>query len=120
MPFSLSTHFTHDRRYEALGNTYANGEYQRSLLTFNSRKKWTLNKRLPPGLLTALRNFYDAHNGGLEPFYFYDPFETFPKYSHDDTGFATQGRYIVVFRGKWSQNSGIARADVDIVLEEVA
>ena len=47
--------------------------------------------------LAALRTFYDARNGAHEPFYFYDPYETNPKFSYDPTGAAVTGRYTVRF-----------------------
>ena len=38
-------------------------------------------KRLPPTPLQTLRDFYDTRSGPTEPFYFYDPYETNPKFS---------------------------------------
>ena len=64
-------------------NEYRNGESQRSVPVNNSRKRWRLAKRLPPTPLQALRDFYDARTGPTEPFYFYDPYETNPKFSWD-------------------------------------
>lgn len=88
MPNSLSRAFVHMREYPVIDNEYRNGESQRSVQAATSRKRWTLAKRLTPAQLQALRNFYDARNGTLEPFYFYDPYETSPKFSHDPTGTA--------------------------------
>jgi hypothetical protein len=85
-----------------------------------SRKRWRLAKRLPPIALAALRDFYDARKGATEPFYFYDPYETSPKFSHDPTGQATAGRYTVRFDSEWSQSVGLGRADVSIELIELA
>lgn len=62
-------------------NEYRNGESQRSVPVNNSRKRWRLAKRLQPTPLLALRDFYDARSGPTEPFYFYDPYETNPKFS---------------------------------------
>jgi hypothetical protein len=67
-----------------------------------------------------LRDFYDARKGPEEPFYFYDPYETVPKFSYDPTGAATQGHYTVRFEGPWEQAVGLARADVEISLVELA
>jgi hypothetical protein len=85
-----------------------------------SRKRWRLAKRLPPIALAALRDFYDARKGATEPFYFYDPYETSPKFSHDPTGQAAAGRYTVRFDSEWSQSVGLGRADVSIELIELA
>jgi hypothetical protein len=71
-------------------------------------------KRLTPTALVALRNFFDARNGSTEPFYFYDPYDTNPKFSYDPTGVATVGRYIVRFNGDWQQSCGPGRSDVQI------
>jgi hypothetical protein len=69
-----------------------------------------LAKRLTPAQLQTLRNFYAARNGPGEPFYFYDPHETSPKFSCDPTGAAITGRHIVRFNGDWQQGvAGEAR-----------
>ena len=101
-------------------NEYRNGESQRSVLATSSRKRWRLAKRLQPVALQALRDFYDARNGATEAFYFYDPHETSPKFSHDPTGQATQGRYTVRFNCDWSQSSEPGRSSVNIELIELA
>lgn len=85
-----------------------------------SRKKWTLTKRLTSAQLHALLDFYDARHGTLEPFYFYDPYETNPKFSYDSTGVALTGRYTVRFNSDWSQSVTPGRSDVEIELIEVA
>lgn len=120
MPLSLSRAFVHSREYPAIENEYRNGESQRSVQATNSRKRWRLTKRLPPTTLAALRDFYDARKGATEPFYFYDPYETNPGFSHDPTGQAAVGRYTVRFEGEWSQLVGLGRADVSIELTELA
>jgi hypothetical protein len=48
---SLCRAFGHSREYPVLDNEYRNGESQRSVQSTNSRKSWTLGKRLPPALL---------------------------------------------------------------------
>ena len=86
LPQSLCRAFAHERAYPLIENEYRNGESQRSVLATNSRKQWRLAKRLPAATLQALRNFYDARNGTAQEFYFYDPYETIPKFSYDPTG----------------------------------
>jgi phage-related protein len=120
LPQSLCRAFTHERAYPLIENEYKNGESQRSVLATNSRKRWRLTKRLTPAALQALRTFYDARNGTTEPFYFYDPYDTNPKFSYDPTGQVTTGRYTVRFNSDWQQSSGPGRSDVEIELLELA
>jgi len=107
-------------QYPVIDNEYRNGESQRSAQAATSRKKWNLTKRLTPSQLATLRAFYDARNGTHEPFYFYDPYETNPKFSYDPTGVAVTGRYVVRFNTDWSQSVTPGRSDVQIELIELA
>jgi hypothetical protein len=118
LPHSLSRAFARSQEYAVLDNEYRNGESQRSALAATSRKRWRLAKRLAPGALEDLRDFYDARNGPQEPFYFYDPYETSPKFTPTPSG--SVGRYTVRFEGSFDQNIGIGRADVEIQLMEIA
>jgi len=120
LPRSLCRSFVHERAYPLIENEYKNGESQRSVLASNSRKRWRLAKRLTVAALQILRDFYDARNGTAEPFYFYDPYETTPVFSHDPTGQSTVGRYTVRFNSDWQQTSGPGRSDVQIELIELA
>lgn len=120
MPASLSRSFAHERAYPVVENEYRNGESQRSVQATNSRKRWRLAKRLTPAQLGALRDFYDARKGPTQPFYFYDPYESNPKFSHDPTGQAVAGRYTVRFAGEWNQSVDLGRADVNADLIELA
>ena len=119
LPQSLCRAFAHESAYPLIENEYRNGESQRSVLATNSRKRWRLAKRLPTTALQALRNFYDARNGATDEFYFYDPYETSPKFSYDPTGQSTVGRYTVRFNGDWQQSSTPGRSDVSIELIEL-
>lgn len=120
LPHSLSRAFVHEREYPVIENEYRNGESQRIVQASNSRKHWRLAKRLTPTQLGALRDFYDARKGSTEPFYFYDPYETNPRFSHDPSGQAVAGRYTVRFAGEWNQSVSLGRADVNIELTELA
>ena len=120
LPQSLCRAFTHERAYPLIENEYKNGESQRSVQATNSRKRWRLGKRLPAAILQALRNFYDARNGTTEEFYFYDSYETSPKFGYDPTGASIVGRYTVRFNGDWQQSSAPGRSDVQIELIELA
>jgi phage-related protein len=120
LPQSLCRAFVHTREYPAIDNEYRNGESQRSVESATSRKRWRLAKRLTPAQLQALRSFYEARNGPAEPFYFYDPYETNPKFCYDSTGQAVAGRYTVRFNCEWSQSLSPGRAEVEIELVEIA
>jgi hypothetical protein len=120
LPWSLCRAFRHSREFAILENDYRDGTSQRSLLVETSRKSWRLSKRLAPAALTTLRSFWDARHGPLQEFYFYDPWDTNPRFSYDPTGVATEGRYTVRFDGAWEQSCDIARADVDIALVQLA
>lgn len=120
LPHSLCRAFVHEREYPVTDNEYRNGESQRSVQATNSRKRWRLAKRLTPAQLATLRDFYDARNGPTEPFYFYDPYETNPKFLYDPTGQAVAGRHTVRFNGEWSQSVGPVRTDINIELIELA
>lgn len=120
LPWSLCRAFGHAREYVIVDNRYRNGESQRGRLTETSRKRWTTARRLAPALLEEFREFFEARKGATESFYFYDPWETNPKFSYDPTGENTIGRYTVRFDCPWSQTVGMGRADVEISLVEVA
>ncbi len=119
LPLSLSTAFTETREYPILQNSYALGENQRSVLASSSRKQFRLGKRLTPSQLVTLRAFYEARKGSHEPFYFYHPYETSPKFSHDPSGVETAGRYTVRFEGAWEQQNRMGRSDVQLTLVEL-
>lgn len=120
LPQSLCRAFVHMREYPVIDNEYRNGESQRSVQAQTSRKRWRLAKRLTPTDLQTLRSFYEARKGPVEPFFFYDPYETNPKFSYDPTGRAIQGRHTVRFNCEWSQSVSLGRAVVEIELVEVA
>jgi len=120
LPLSLCRAFAHEREYPLIESEYRNGESLRSTQAANSRKRWRLTKRLTPAALQALREFYDARKGPAEPFYFYDPYETSPKFSSDPTGQAVAGRYTVRFNSDWQESCGPGRSDVQIELVEIA
>jgi len=106
--------------YPVLDNEYRNGESQRSVQATTCRRRWKLAKRLTSAQLATLRDFYDSRKGPVEPFYFYDPYETNPKFSYDPTGQATTGRYTVRFAAPWEQSTSLARTDVTLEVIEIA
>lgn len=120
LPRMLCIAFACSRDYAMIGNDYANGESQRSLLVASSRKAWRQSLRLAPAALVALRNFFEARRGNLEPFYYYDPYDVAPVGSNwDGSGSSATGRYTVRFVGGWSQETGIARSNASLELIEI-
>ena len=120
LPWSLCKAFSHSREWAVNVNGYRNGEAQRGYLVSTSRKRWSMQRRLTPAQLETLRDFYNDRGGPHETFYFYDPWDTSPKFSYDPTGVETIGRYVVRFDCPWSQVIGMGRADAQIDLIELA
>jgi hypothetical protein len=117
MPYSLCTAFSESREYLQLQAVYHDGATERSQLAATSRRTFQLAKRLTATAAAALKTFWDGQQGGLIPFLFYNLIEG----PYDPTGAATLGRYTVVFRGNWSQTTGLLRTDIpQIELVEVA
>ena len=119
LPHIRSRNFTHRREYWAQENTYKNGERQVALLVATSRSSFEFTGMLTATEMTALRAFYDARKGGLEPFYFYYGPETSPLFTTDPTGSDVGGRYIVVFQSNWEQSMNLGRGEAAIKLVEV-
>ncbi len=118
LPWSLCKAFARAQEFAVVDNEYRNGESQRSYLASTSRKTWKTQRRLTPSLLETFRDFYDDRKGPLEPFYFYDPWDS--DFAYDETGVETIGRYTVRFEGEWQQMCGMGRADVNIAIIELA
>jgi hypothetical protein len=117
MPCALSTAFSESHEYVELQAQYHDGTAERSQLAQTSRKTFKLAQRLTAARAAALKAFWDSQQGGVVPFLFYNLAEG----TYDATGNSTQGRYTVVFRGNWSQTTGMLRTDVpQIELVEVA
>ena len=117
MPYALGTAFSESRVCLQLQAQYHDGTVERSQVAQTSRKTFKLAQRLTAARAAALKAFWDGQQGGGVPFLFYNLAEG----AYDPTGNSTQGRYTVVFRGNWSQTTGIHRTDVlQIELVEVA
>jgi hypothetical protein len=117
MPFALCRAFRRSQTYKVRLNEYPDGTAQRDLEVANSRKMWQLTLAASPALLATLRDFFI--NQGQRAFYFYDVWETVPKFHHDPTGVAAAGRYTCVFRGEWSQESFGCKCYADVEIVEV-
>ena len=117
MPYALCTGFSESREFVQLQAGYHDGTTERSQIAQTSRKTFKLAQRLTTARVTSLKAFWDGQQGGVVPFLFYNLAEG----AYDPTGNSTQGRYTVVFRGNWSQTTGLLRTDVpQIELIEVA
>lgn len=131
LPQSLSTSFVSTHIYPLLAMLYNDGTFERSLIQDfvnppRALRMWVLSKRLTTAQLTTLLNFWEnSVQGGLNPFYFYDPFDivagTHVGSNYDPTGDSQQGRVICFFRGDWSQRTDLGRHVVgNLTLVEVA
>jgi len=118
IPHSLCSAFSQSRMFVNNEKEYKNGEIERGKLTLASRKSWQISKRLSAFELGELRSFYELRKGPLEPFYFYDPWES--GFTHDPTGAQTDGRYTVRFDSGWQQTSSIGRNTASFSLIQLA
>jgi hypothetical protein len=117
MPYALCVAFFESREFAQLQAQYHDGTTERSQLAQTSRKTFKLTQRLTATRAVALKTFWDGQQGGVVPFLFYNLAEG----AYDASGNSPQGRYTVVFRGNWSQTTGLLRTDVpQIELIEVA
>ena len=108
MPNELCVSFSESREYVQLQAQYHDGTTERSQLAQTSRRTFKLAQKLTAAAVTALQAFWDRQQGGAVPFLFYNLIEG----AYDPTGNSTQGRHTVVFRGKWSQSTGVLPTDV--------
>jgi hypothetical protein len=131
LPKSLSTSFVETHIYPLLSVTYNDGTFERSLIQDGVNpprwlRTWILSKRLTTSQLSTLLNFWEINaKGGLNPFYFYDPFDVLPGQhigsNYDPTGDNQQGRVICFFRGDWAQRTELGRHIIPgLTLVEVA
>jgi hypothetical protein len=116
LPKSLCTAFTETYEYPLLSMLYNDGTFERSLITEPKHaprylRTFALTERLTSAELDALANFWtNTAQGGLYPFYFYNPFDAQPIGSnYDPTGTEVIGRVAVFFRGDWSQRTDLSR-----------
>ena len=114
-PQELCTAFTETSGYDILENKFHDATLIRGQLAATPRRTWRLAQKLNASLLATLKSFYDAHNGGQIPFTYYDPFAVVPGAApgsnYDPTGVSVVGAVWCVFRGNWSETTGLARTD---------
>ena len=105
---SLSRAFVHTREYPVIDNEYRNGESQRSVAGGDQPQEVEPDEAADALALADAPGVLRCAERHHEPFYFYDPYETNPKFSYDPTGAAVTGRYIVRFNSDWSQSVTLA------------
>lgn len=123
LPASLCAAFSESRELPVLETEYRDGSVQTKSQATTGLRRWRPGKRLAAAALWTLREFWEARRGGLEPFYFYDPYDAGAGAigsNYDATGVSTQGRHTCVFSGGWNQSIGVARTEASIELVEVA
>jgi hypothetical protein len=81
MPHRLCTKFTSKRFWSVQTNEYRSGERQTGLLVGSSRKSWALEQRLKDADADAFLDFYRLTNYGQKSFWFYDVWETIPRFT---------------------------------------
>lgn len=128
LPKSLSTAFTETRVLPMLVQKYHDGTSERSLIQDGvnipeSIRIWKLTRKLDATTMALLVTFFEGQQGGLTPFYFYDPYEVTLGQkigsNWDATGTSVEGRHVCVFRGDWSQVTNIGRSEASIEFMEV-
>jgi hypothetical protein len=121
LPQGLCTSFVEIQQFPLLVQDYHDSTIERSLVTDTVNpprplRTWRLAKRVTTAQLTALLTFWEVTvSGGLNPFYFYDPFAagvTPIGSNYDATGVSTTGRVTVFFRGDWQHALGIGRGTI--------
>lgn len=118
MPWALCSSFGRSQIYPARRNVYRGTEQQITLEAGNSRKSWDIAQRLTPANLATMLAFH-ATVGTLTPFFFYDPWDTSPKFNYDPSGTATTGRYVVRFEGPLTTDRAWPRHDLTFRLIEI-
>jgi phage-related protein len=117
------------RHFEILSNTFHDGSLCQSLITDTvnapeSIRSWNLAVRLTPTQVVTVRNFYESMNGGLSPFYWYNPYEyvSYVGDNYDSTGTQTTGRHTVKFTNPYwfETTTNAARTNIQFTLLEIA
>jgi hypothetical protein len=119
MPWKLCTRFESSSEFVTLWNEYASGDSHRRALTTTERRRWRVARRLIAADWTAFLLFYEQVKGG-KSFYFYDFWETVPRFHYDPTGTAQNGRYRVRFASALTMAAGLPRVEVELELIEVS
>lgn len=116
LPNGLAALFTESVEWPVLeSEPYPDGRTQRRALAANSRKSWSISRRLTQIEWGTLLTFYETQKGPLTPFYFYpDPLQ------HDGTGASATGRWLVRFAGAISRSIEPGRGMAEFSLIQVS
>lgn len=124
MPRVLCRAFQPSREWWCEVNVYRNGERQARARVTAPRRAWRLSTAVTAAEWAALMSFIEDVRFGLEPFFYYDPFEPASGQAvgsnFDATGVSTQGRYTVVLRGGVEAELNLPRGAMSLELVEVA
>jgi hypothetical protein len=129
LPQVLCSAFSESRQFPMLAAGYHDGTTERSLIVdgvngASSLRTWKLNAMLTAVQEAALIAFFESHEGGLIPFYFYNPVEAAPGSpfgsNWDGSGGAVTGRHTMAFRGGWSETTGMPITAAGIEMVEIA
>lgn len=104
-------------RIESYVNSYPDGSSDRFALQTYERHFFRITLRVTAAQYTSLWQFFSTHL--VFPFYFYVPRLTVPPFHPDPSGAATQGRFVTVFDGDWSDRLNLGRSEVSLGLREV-
>lgn len=129
MPMTLCASFSLALEYPILSLIYNDGTIERSMIIdgVNSPRPariWHMSRRPTPAETTTFMNFFESMQGGLTPFYFYDPYGVGIGIrigsNYDPTGSSPTGRATVRFRGDWKHIvNSVSRCTIpDITLVE--
>jgi hypothetical protein len=116
-PAGFYSAFGEELRVEAFSNAYPDGSSDRWPLVEGPRHFFRITRRVTGDDYNTLWTFFKAHL--TTPFWFYNPRETTPPFTPDPTGAATDGRYMVVFDGNWSDMFNLGRTEVSLGLREI-
>ncbi len=119
MPWKLCTAFESTSEFVTLVNEYPTGDTQRRALTTTERRRWRLARKLTALEWASFLTFWEQVKGG-QSFYFYDPWETVPRFHYDPTGAALNGRYRVRFAAALPLNAVLPRVEAQLELIEVS
>jgi len=121
LPWTTIRSFQEKRTLATDQNRYPDARQQTRIIASSSRKEFSISARLTATELDDLITFYvTTCSNGTESFYFYNVWETVPKYSYDDTGVAITGRYVVRFNGPLQYSLDWGRNPVQFSLIEVS
>jgi hypothetical protein len=119
MPWNLCIRFESSSEFVTLRNEYPSGNSHRRALASTERRRWRVARRLTAADWSAFLAFYYQVKGS-QSFYFYDPWDTVPRFHYDPTGTAQNGRYCVRFASALTMAAGLPRVEAELELVEVS